>query len=145
IEAGRTDWRLALRLRVRGAVLADPQGVALREVARALRLGVSGDEAAVGIGGMAGGNALGEDPRPRVASKVDHLGAGVGLLMIVGDGDGIELAAGVVAAQDARGILPGDGRTGLDLGPGNLGAVAAAVGALGDEVVDAATALGVAG
>src|SRR5690606_10536011 len=44
------------------------------------------------------------------------------------------------ALQQARRIFPGDGRAGLDLGPADLRAVAAAVGALGDEVVDAALA-----
>ena len=76
---------------------------------------------------------------------MDHLGAGVGLLAVVGDGDRVELAARAVAAQDAARVFPGDRRAGLDLGPGDLGAVAAAVGALGDEVVDAAPALRVAG
>ena len=41
-------------------------------------------------------------------------------------------------------ILPGDRRAGLDLRPRDLRPVAAAVAALGDEVVDAALAVGVA-
>ena len=57
-------------------------------------------------------------------AQMDHLGAGIGLLEIVGDGDGIEFAHAIVAAQDAAGIFPGDGRAGFHLGPGNLGAVA---------------------
>ena len=60
------------------------------------------------------------------------------------DRDRVELAARIVAAQDAARIFPGDGRAGFDLGPGNLGVLAAAVAALGDEVVDAALAFGVA-
>ena len=80
-----------------------------------------------------------------VLAEVDHLGAAVDLLVAVGDGDRIELAAAVVAAQDAARILPGDGRAGLDLRPGDLGVVAAAVAALGDEVVNAALAVLVAG
>jgi hypothetical protein len=44
-----------------------------------------------------------------------------------------------------RRVLPGDGRAGLDLGPADLGPVAAADTALGDEVVDAALAVLVAG
>ncbi len=75
---------------------------------------------------------------------MQHLGAAVDLLAAIGDGDRIELAARMVAAQDAARIFPGDGRAGFDLGPGNLRARAAAVAALGDEIEDAALAVGVA-
>ena len=68
----------------------------------------------------------------------------IDLLMAVRHGDRIELAPRIVAAQDAGRILPGDRRAGLDLRPGDLRAVAAAVAALGDEIVDAALAFGVA-
>src|SRR5690606_25240015 len=84
------------------------------------------------------GDALGDDPARRVPAEVDHLGAAVDLLVAVRDGDGVELAARTVAAQDARRIFPRDGRAGLDLGPRDLGVAAAAVAALGDEIVDAA-------
>jgi hypothetical protein len=70
---------------------------------------------------------------------MDHLGAGVGLLEVVGHGDRVELAARVVAAQHHAGVLPGDGRAGLDLRPGDVRARAFAQAALGDEVVDATT------
>src|SRR3712207_8478189 len=76
--------------------------------------------------------------RAGVGAQVDHLGAGVGLLAAVGDGDGVELARAPLPAQQAGRVLPGDGAAGLYLRPGHLGAGAAAVGALGDEVVDAA-------
>src|SRR5258708_29023539 len=55
--------------------------------------------------------------------------------------DRVELAAALVAAQDAGGIFPGNGRAGFDLGPRNPGAVAAAIAAFGDEVVDSALAV----
>ena len=89
---------------------------------------------------MAGGNALGNDGAARVLAQMDHLGAGIGLLAIVSQRHGIELAHRVVALQDAARILPGDGRTGLHLRPGNLGIHAQALAALGDEVVDPAAA-----
>jgi hypothetical protein len=79
--------------------------------------------------------------RFRVLAQMHHLGAGIGLLGVVGDGDGVELALAVVAAQDAGGIFPGDGGAGFDLRPHHLGPVAPAIGALGDEVVDAALAV----
>jgi hypothetical protein len=76
---------------------------------------------------------------------VDHLGAGIGLLAVVGQRDAIEFAHRAVALQDAGGVFPGDGGAGLDLGPAHLRAIAGAHRALGDEIVDAALALGIAG
>src|SRR5690606_39422401 len=70
----------------------------------------------------------------------NHLRAGIGLLAVVGDGDRVELALAALAPQDAGRILPGDRRTGLDLGPHHLRPGTAAVRALGNEVVDAAPA-----
>ena len=80
----------------------------------------------------------------RILAEMQHLGAAIDLLVAVGHRDRVELAARIVAAQDAGRVLPGDGRAGLDLGPGDLRAVAATVASLGDEIVDAALALGIA-
>src|ERR1700690_4417139 len=110
-----------------------------------VRAGKHLDQATISVGAAAGGNALGDDRGARVLADVDHLGAGVGLLHIAGHGDRIELAHRVVAAQDATGIFPGDRGAGFHLGPGNVRVVAAAFAALGDEVVDAAAPVLVAG
>src|SRR3546814_18087222 len=72
---------------------------------------------------------------------MDHLRPGIRLMAVVGDRDGIDLAHRVVALQDAARVLPRDRRAGLDLGPGDLGVPAAAGGALGNDVVDAAAPL----
>ena len=56
----------------------------------------------------------------RVATDVDHLRAGVGLLVVGGDRHRVELADRVVALEDHARVLPGDRRAGLDLGPGDL-------------------------
>src|SRR5208337_5375363 len=100
--------------------------------------------AAIGVLRLARRHALGDDPARRVAPEVDHLGAAVDLLAAIRDGDRVELAAGGLAAQNAGRIFPGDRRTGLDLGLGDLRARAAAIAALGDEVVDAPASLGIA-
>ena len=76
---------------------------------------------------------------------MNHLGAGVGLLVVVDDRHGVELAHGVVALQDATRILPGDGRASLDLCPGNLGIDARALAALRHKVINAALTVLVAG
>src|SRR3546814_788573 len=122
---------------VRAAFLADQQRVALGVVARAVGGSRHLDQAAVGVLAAAGADALADDLALGALADVDHLGAGVGLLAVVGERDRVELAGRVVAQQHAARVFPGDRRTGLDLGPGDLAAVAAAFGALGDEVVDA--------
>ena len=81
----------------------------------------------------------------RVLADVDHLRAGIGLLAIVRHRDRVELADRVVALEDAARILPGDRGAGLDLRPGDLRVASQTLSALGDEVVDAALAVLVAG
>src|SRR3546814_18398431 len=66
------------------------------------------DQAAVAVLAATGADALGNDGALGVAAQMDHLGAGVGLLRVVGERDRIELADRIVAHQHARGILPGD-------------------------------------
>src|SRR5205807_482742 len=96
--------------------------------------------ASIAVLAVPGGDALRDDGALRVLADVDHLGAGVGLLIVIGNGHRVELANRVVTLQDATGILPGDRRAGLDLRPGDLGIRAQALAALGNEVVDAALA-----
>src|SRR6188474_385875 len=76
---------------------------------------------------------------------MDHLGARVDLLETVGYRDRIKFAARIITAKDAAWIFPGDGRAGLDLGPGNLGVAAAAVTALGHKIINTTPTLLVAG
>src|SRR5205085_11964439 len=127
------------------AFVADQERVAGGLVGCAGGLAMCRDETAIGVLRFAGGDALGDDPARRVLAEMDHLGAAIDLLIAVRNRDRVELAARMIAAQDAARIFPGDGGAGLDLGPGNLGVMAAAIATLGDEVVDAALALGVAG
>ena len=75
---------------------------------------------------------------------MDHLGAGVSLLTLTRQRNGIELADAAVALQDHTRIFPGDRRTGLHLSPRNLG-VGVGPPSLGDEVVDTADAVLVTG
>src|SRR5580658_9237384 len=100
-------------------------------------------QAAVGVLTVTGGDALRDDRAAGVRADVDHLRARVGLLVIVDGRDRVELADRVLAPQDAARILPGDRGSRLDLSPGDVRVTAAALTALGDEVVDAADALSV--
>ena len=110
-----------VRERVRAALVAQQQRIALRVVARAGGRFQNLHAAAIGVLPVARGNALGHDRARGVLPDVDHLRAGIGLLVIVGQRHRVELAHRVVADQQAARILPGDGRTGLHLGPRNFG------------------------
>src|SRR5205085_4444634 len=120
------------------AAIADQQRVALRIVARAFGSGRHVNEPAIALLAFARRDALGDDRARRILSEMQHLGAGVGLLAIVGDGNRIEFAYRVVALKNAARVFPGDRRAGLDLRPRNLGMRAGTFAALGHEVVDAA-------
>ena len=72
---------------------------------------------------------------------MNHLRACVGLLVVVGHGDRVELADRIVAHQHAAWVFPRDGRTRLDLRPRDFGALAATKASLRDEVIHAAFAV----
>ena len=76
---------------------------------------------------------------------MDHLGAGVGLLVIVGHRDRVELAHAVFAVEHAAWIFPRHRAAGFDLRPADLAPRALAQAPLGDEIVDSALAFGIAG
>src|SRR4029453_8523004 len=130
---------------MRAAALADQQRVALGVVTRALGAAFDLDQPAVRVLTAPGADALADDLRLRALADMDHLRAGIGLLAMVGERHRMELAHRVAAEQDAARVLPGDRRAGLDLRPRNLRTRAAALAALGHEVVDAAAAFLVAG
>src|SRR3984893_18636742 len=130
---------------MRAAFVADQQRVTCREIARAGRLAMRGHKPTIGVLRDAGGDALGDDAAGRVLAKMDHLGPAIDLLVAVRNRNRVELAARIIATQDAARIFPGDRRSRLDLGPRNLRIVAAAIATLGDKIVDAALALGIAG
>ena len=75
---------------------------------------------------------------------MDHLGASIGLLAIVGDSHRIEFAHAAIARQHAAGVFPGDGAAGFNLRPAHFAVLPQAVGALGDEIIDAALAFRIA-
>src|SRR6202023_3440456 len=122
-------------------LVSDQERVAIGEIAGAGRLAVSTHQTPVGVVGFPRRDALGDDPARGVLAEVEHLGAGIDLLAAVRDRDRVELAARIVAAQDAARVFPGDGGAGLYLGPRDLRVQAAAVAALGHEIVDPAAAL----
>src|SRR5262249_43451992 len=126
--------------RVRAALVADEQRVALRVVAAVFSALQDLDQAAIGILSEAGADPFRHNRRASVLADVDHLRASVGLLIVIGQRDAVELPNTIVALQDAARIFPGDRATGLYLRPADLAVHATAGAALGDEVIDAALA-----
>src|ERR1700722_146713 len=102
---------------MRAAFVADEQRIAIGKITRAARPAMGGDETAIGVVCPPGRDALGDDPAGRVLAEMQHLGAGIALLVAVGDGYRVELAARIITAQDAAWIFPGDGGPGLHLRP----------------------------
>src|SRR2546426_61011 len=144
LHRGRAVAHVDVRERVRSASIADQHRIALRVIPRLLRPLQDLHESAVGVLAAARRDALRHDRGAGVLAHVDHLGARVRLLAVVGHGHRVELADRVVALQDAPGILPGDRRARLHLRPGDLGAPAATRPALGHEIVDPTPSLFVA-
>src|ERR1700730_10084769 len=105
LEQRRGILGLDVRHGVRAAFVADQQRVAGGELAGAGRLAMGGDEAAIGVLRDAGGDALGDDPGGGVLAEMNHLGAGIDLLVAVRNRDRIELATRIVAALDAARIF----------------------------------------
>ena len=76
---------------------------------------------------------------------MNHLGAGISLLIVVGECHRVKLPDRVVTLQDAARIFPGDRRAGLYLGPRYLGVFPQTLTPLGDKIVDPTLAVLVAG
>ena len=76
---------------------------------------------------------------------MDHLSARIGLLMVVRHGDRVKLAHAAHAVEHARGIFPRHRAARFNLRPADLAASALAQPALGDEIVDPANPVLIAG
>ena len=90
---------------------------------------------------MASADALAHDRGAGARAHVHHLRTGISLLVVVGEGHGIELADRISPLQHTAGVFPGDRRTCFYLGPTDLAAIAAAVAPLSHKVVDPADAM----
>src|SRR5690606_40816718 len=113
----------------------DEQRVALDRGLGAVGALLDLDQAAVGGAAAAAGHRLGDDGGRGVRGAVHHLGAGVLVLALAGEGDGQRLALGVLAHQVDRGVL--HGHLGADVAVDPLhGGALVGDGALGDQVVD---------
>ena len=126
---------------MRSTAVAQQEAVALGVIAGILCLRACVDEPTVAILTLPCRDSLGDDTAAGVLPEVDHLRAGISLLEVVGHRHGVELCHGVIALQDTAGVLPRDGRAGLDLRPRELRGSATAETSFGDEVIYTALAL----
>src|SRR3546814_16701079 len=76
---------LDIRHGVRAAQRPQQQAVALGEVAYPLGIRRDAHPSAIGVVRLARADPLADDGRARSLAILDHLGAGVGLLALVGD------------------------------------------------------------
>src|SRR5690606_34963586 len=102
---------------VRTAAVAEQKAVTLGEVSHALGIGRDTNQPAIGVVRPARADALRDNRRAGALAIMDHLGAGVGLLIIVGDRDRVEFANAVIAVQHTAWIFPRDRAAGFDLRP----------------------------
>src|SRR6185503_9077394 len=98
-----------IRERMRAALVAQQQRVALSVIPAIRRTLEDLDQPAISVLPEPGADAFGHDRRSRVLPNVNHLRAGIRLLVMVRERDRIKLPNAVVTLKDAGRILPGDG------------------------------------
>ena len=102
---------------VRAAFIAQEERVALTVVTRVLGVNAHLDESAVRVLAMSGRDTFGDDTRTGVLADMDHLRAGISLLVVIGERYRVELRRGVVSAKDTRRVFPCDRGSVEDLSP----------------------------
>ena len=102
---------------VRAAFITQEERVALTVITRVLGMDTHLHESPVRVLAMARRDTFGDDTGAGVFADVDHLRSGICLLVVISEGYGVELRRGVIAAEDAGGVFPSDGRACLDLCP----------------------------
>ena len=122
------------------ALIAQQQRVTLRVVARAGSALHDLHQTPVGILSVPRGDALRNNGALGVFPDMDHLSAGIRLLVVVRQRHRVKLPDRVVTLQDAARVFPGDRRAGLYLRPRDLRILAETLSPLGDKIIDAALA-----
>ena len=125
------------------ALIAQKKRVATAVVACVLGSAGHLDQSAIGVLAAPCTDTLADDGALGIAPDVYHLGARIGLLVVVGDGHAVELSLGVIALKHTAGIFPGDGTARLHLCPGESAAGSTQLSALGDQVEHAALPVGI--
>src|SRR5688572_27337449 len=130
--------------RMSTALIAKQQRVALGVITRFGSTFHDFYQSPISVLPVSRGDALRNDRALGIFPDVDHLGAGIRLLVIVGERDRIKLSDRVVALQNAAWIFPRNRRAGLYLRPRNFRVDSQALCPLGDKIIDPALAVPVA-
>ena len=113
LKLGAVIAAFDIREGMRPAVRANQHGVTLGEVTRVGCRRHDFHQPAIAVLAVTGRDPFGDDGRFGVFTDVDHLGAGIGLLMTAGQRHGVKLTDGVVAAQNTARVFPGNGGAGF--------------------------------
>src|SRR5687768_13401275 len=87
--------------------VSNQHGVALRIITRPGRGRRNSDQSAVAVVRMARRDTLANYGAARIFSDVDHFGASIRLLIMIGDSHRIKFSYRVIPLQDTGRILPG--------------------------------------
>ena len=119
---------------MRSTITAQQQRVAGTVVAGIIGIGCSTNQTTIGVLAMTSRDTLRDDGTLGILTHVNHLGTGIGLLIVVGNSYAVELSYRVVATQDTGRILPGNRRTRLYLSPAQLRVHTTQVTSLGYQI-----------
>ena len=98
-------------------MVAEQEAVALGEVAGIVGSRCYAHQSAIAVLAAARRNTFRHDSTAGILAFVYHLGAGVGVLVIIGNGNRVKLAHRVVAGKNTAGVFPCDSRAGFYLCP----------------------------
>lgn len=91
--------------RMRTALIAQQQGVALAIVAGIVRFLGNAHQTAVRVLAPSGGDTLADDSAAGILSEMNHLRTGICLLVIIGYRHAVKLCRRVIARKDAGRIF----------------------------------------
>ncbi len=80
-------------------------------------------------------NSFGNNPATGIVPDMNHLGTGIRLLIIIGNGNRIKFTDRTVSFQNSTGIFPGNRRSRFNLGPNQFRIFSATQSPFGDKII----------
>ena len=145
LDRGLGLLRTDIGIRIGSGLVANQHRIALAVVPCTFGPGADLHEPAVAVAGATSTDALAHDRGAGARAHMNHLGAGVCLLTVIGERHGIKLTNRIGALKHTAGIFPGNGRASFHLGPTNATACSTTLATLGHKVVDTTNAILIAG
>ena len=135
-NTGRVILHINVGEGMRATLIAHQQRIALRMIARVGRTLHNVNLPAVAVLRFTSRDTFAHNPRTGVLADVNHFSAGIGLLIVIGNGYGIKFTHRIIALQNTGRIFPRDSRSCFNLRPRNFRMVARTQTALGYKVVN---------